>query len=276
MRFICSESQVQVYREQGFLVIEDFLDASELAAWRAALDEALERRGPQRFPGAEVADDRADDAYYRQVFDQRVNLWKDCPALRDCVLDERLGRLAADLAGVDRIRLWHDQALIKEAWANPTNWHQDLPYWSFDSPRACSLWVALDDTTLQNGCLYFLPGSQRTERREKQDLSRSMGDVFALFPERRLEEARATPLRAGSCTVHNALTLHAAGPNMTPRRRRAMTCAFLPDGVPFNGQQNVLPADYFRSLRVGDLLQSDAHNPLLFDRAATSGASRAS
>ena len=50
------------------------------------------------------------------------------------MLDERLGKMAADLAGVEGIRIWHDQALIKEAWANPTAWHLDNPYWSFPSP----------------------------------------------------------------------------------------------------------------------------------------------
>lgn len=51
---------------------------------------------------------------------------------------------------------------------------------------------------------------------------------------------------------------------MTNKPRRAMTCAYMPDGSVFNGQRNVLPEDYFASLKVGDLLDSDTINPLVW------------
>jgi hypothetical protein len=51
---------------------------------------------------------------------------------------------------------------------------------------------------------------------------------------------------------------------MTPRSRRAMTCAYMPDGSTFNGQQNVLPESYFSSLTLGDVLDNDEQNPLIY------------
>ena len=57
---------------------------------------------------------------------------------------------------------------------------------------------------------------------------------------------------------------HGAGANMTPRRRRAMTCAYMPDGEIFNGQANVLPPDYVATLSEGDVLENDEQNPLLY------------
>ena len=74
------------------------------------------------------------------------------------MLDQRIGKMAAQLAGVDGIRIWHDQALIKRPWANPTAWHLDTPFWSFSDRNAISIWVALDNATLENGCLFFIPG----------------------------------------------------------------------------------------------------------------------
>jgi hypothetical protein len=53
---------------------------------------------------------------------------------------------------------------------------------------------------------------------------------------------------------------------MTPRARRAMTCAFMPDGSTFNGKQNVLPNDYYQSLKVGDRLDNDAINRLIWHK----------
>jgi ectoine hydroxylase-related dioxygenase (phytanoyl-CoA dioxygenase family) len=78
----------------------------------------------------------------------------------------------------------------------------------------------------------------------------------------------AAPMKAGSASFHNGLTAHAAGANMTPRPRRAMTCAYMPDGSTFNGQRNILPEEYFQRLRLGDVLDNDAQNPLVFNRCS--------
>ena len=71
---------------------------------------------------------------------------------------------------------------------------------------------------------------------------------------------------AGSVVYHNGLIAHGAGANMTAYPRRAMTCAYMPDGSTFNGTQNVLPDDYFQSLKVGDLLNDDKINRLIWHK----------
>ena len=71
-------------------------------------------------------------------------------------------------------------------------------------------------------------------------------------------------MKAGSCSFHNGLTIHGAGANMTSGYRRAMTCAYMPDGNTFNGQKNILPDDYVRTLRIGDALANDEQNPLIY------------
>jgi ectoine hydroxylase-related dioxygenase (phytanoyl-CoA dioxygenase family) len=73
-------------------------------------------------------------------------------------------------------------------------------------------------------------------------------------------------MRAGSCSFHNGLTMHGASANMTPGFRRAMTCAFMPDGSTFNGVRNVLPETYFKSLKVGDKLDNNEFLPLIYSR----------
>jgi len=70
--------------------------------------------------------------------------------------------MVSRLAGVDGMRVWHDQTLQKMPWANPTAWHLDNPYWSFYSRQAISIWIALDDATLENGCMAYLPGTHAT------------------------------------------------------------------------------------------------------------------
>lgn len=260
-----SQRQIDTYQENGFLVIDDFLTEKELEHWRTVVDEAVATRGKTKLAGREGQENwQEGDSYYDRVFVQRINLWQDNTAMRELMLDARLGKMAADLAGVDGIRIWHDQALIKQAWGNPTGWHLDNPYWSFSSRDSVSLWVALDDATLENGCLYFVPGTHKTATHDNVNIGQNIGDLFRAYPEWAELEAVPAPMKAGACSFHNGLVAHGAGANMTPGSRRAMTCAYMPDGATFNGKSNVLPTTYLASLKEGDVLDNNEQNPLIY------------
>lgn len=263
MKHELSAEQIARYQQDGALVIEGFLDADELAAWRACVDEAVANRQDRKMAHS---DWKSGDSYYDRVFTQRLNLWMDHDGMRELMLDPRLGQMAVELAGVEGIRIWHDQALIKEPWANPTAWHLDNPYWSFSSRNAISIWVALDDATLSNGCLYFMPGTHREATFENSGITQEIADLFRVYPQWKERSPMAAPMKAGDCSFHNGLLAHGAGANMTPGRRRAMTCAYMPDGEVFNGQKNVLPDAYIETLSEGDVLDNDELNPLIYTR----------
>jgi ectoine hydroxylase-related dioxygenase (phytanoyl-CoA dioxygenase family) len=262
-----SQDQIVKYQNDGFVVIEDFLSAEELEFWRMALDEAVAKRNGNKMPDRKEVYGKGDDAdksYYDNVFDQLINLWQDNDKMRQVMLDERLGKMAAQLSGVDGIRIWHDQALIKKPWANPTSWHLDTPYWSFSDRRALSIWVALDDATYENGCLFFIPGSYHSTTFENPGIGKNMGAIFTTYPEFFKRKSVAAPMKAGSCSFHNGLTIHGAHANMTPGFRRAMTCAYMPDGNTYNGIQNILSDEQVANLKVGDPLNDDNQNPLIY------------
>ena len=260
MRSDLTQEEVVHYRDDGFVVLEDFLDPKELDDWRSAFDEAVLLRGKDKVPRGE------EDWPESPIFKQIMQLWMDNERMKALLHDERIGRMAADLAGVDGVRIWHDQALTKMPWANPTSWHQDNPKWSFTSDAAISIWIALDDVTAHNGCMYFLPGSQNGRYKEVP-VKAPMSEIFTVNPELAGISPVPAPMQAGSCSFHNGLTVHGAGANMTPGYRRAMTCAFMPDGSTFNGIRNVLPESYFNSLRIGDVLNNSAQNPLIFKKS---------
>jgi hypothetical protein len=256
-----TSNQVESYRENGFVVIEGFLDSQELAHWQKMTQEAVDQRIESKGGLSNLGDP---ESYYSQVFTQCLKLADTHAGMRELMLDPRLGRLAATLAGVDGIRIWHDQALFKPPFGNPTAWHLDNPYWSFSSPNSLSMWVALDDATKDNGCMYYLPGTHKSARYENVGIGHNQADLFKVYPEWRAIDPVGCPCPAGSVVFHNGLTAHGAGANMTNRPRRAMTCAYMPDGSRFNGVQNVLPTDYFTSLKVGDLLNDDVINPKIW------------
>lgn len=263
MKSETSPEQIARYREDGFLAIENFLSPEELANWRRCTDEAI----PLRLAaGSHLHNQNDPDAFYAQVFTQAIKLLEVHDGMRNIMLDPELGRVAADLAGVDGIRIWHDQALIKPPFGNATGWHLDNPYWSFFSPDAISIWVALDDATVHNGCLYYLPGSHKTARFENAEIGANQASLFAVYPQWREIESVACPCPAGSAVFHNGLVAHGAGANMTNRPRRAMTCAYMPDGSTFNGRRNVLSEAYHESLNIGEVMDRDEEVPLVWKR----------
>ncbi|WKK57904.1 phytanoyl-CoA dioxygenase family protein [Sphingobacterium sp. BN32] len=272
MKYQVSPEQIAFYRENGYLVIEDFLSPEELEKWREVVFSAVEKRAGKKMPGKEtqVGEDdgiNKDADYFGKVFDQLLNLWQTDEGVKELMLDRRIGELVGNLAQVDGIRIWHDQALFKRPFANPTAWHLDTPFWSFSDREALSIWIALDDATLENGCLYFVPGSFKKTDFTNIGIGKNMNGIFEVYPELAQINPAPAPLKAGSCSIHNGLTIHGAGPNMTNGYRRAMTCAYMPDGNVFNGQANILPPDYLATLKVGDLLNDDEQNPLIYHRS---------
>jgi phytanoyl-CoA hydroxylase len=269
MKHVPSSEQIAFYRSNGFVVIDDFLTPQELENWRGTVMRAVDQRAGKKMPGKDIVigeDDgiNEDGDYFGKVFDQLLNLWQTNKGVKELMLDERIGKMAATLSGVDGIRIWHDQALFKRPWANPTAWHLDTPFWSFFDRNAISIWVALDDATLQNGCLYFIPGSHKGTNFDKISIGRNMDGIFEIYPQFAKTAAVAAPMKAGSCSFHNGLTIHGAGANMTNAWRRAMTCAYMPDGSLFNGEPNILPEPYLSSLKTGDPLNNNDQNPLIY------------
>ena len=255
-----SPGQIETYRRDGFVGLPGFLSPEEV-------DELKE----MVLATVAITDKRViagHSAYYDSVWTRRVNLWRVNDTVRRYLLDRELGRLLCELAGVDGLRVWHDQTLIKEPYANPTAWHMDSPNWSFCSRQAISIWIALQDATMGNGCMWFVPGSQEIADFElsgaTSTIDESLDSLFDVYPEMTKIDTVPVPMHAGDCSFHNGMTAHGAGANMTRGRRIAMTCSYMPVGSVFNGQQNVLEDDYFGRLVEGDVLENDDWNPVIY------------
>ena len=71
-------------------------------------------------------------------------------------------------------------------------------------------------------------------------------------------------MKAGSVGFHCGLNAYDAGANMTPHWRRAMTCAYMPDGATFKASKDILPPEFVAKLKVGDFLNDEHQNPLVW------------
>jgi ectoine hydroxylase-related dioxygenase (phytanoyl-CoA dioxygenase family) len=265
MNTTLTPEQIQSYRTNGFVAHRQFLAPAEVAELKqAVLDSVTEmNRKRQKVAGGDT-DIKEEDNHYAKVFTQRLNLWRINPTVKRYMLHPDLGRMMCQLEDVKGYRVWHDQTLIKEPFGNPTAWHLDNPYWSFYSRHAISIWIALEDATYENGCMWFIPGSLALASNDNSGIGYNMADLFKIYPKMAEIDPIGVPMKAGDCSFHNGLVAHGAGANMTRGRRIAMTCAYMPVGSTFNGQRNVLPKSYFESLKKGDLLANDDWNPVVY------------
>jgi ectoine hydroxylase-related dioxygenase (phytanoyl-CoA dioxygenase family) len=264
MNTTLTPEQIQYYQTNGFVAQRQFLVPAEVAELKQAVLDSVATMGKRKVAGGGREDMVEGENFYDKVFTQRLNLWRINPIVKRYMLNPDLGRMMCQLEDVKGYRVWHDQTLIKEPYGNPTAWHLDNPYWSFSSPHSISIWIALEDATLENGCMWFVPGSQQHATYNNVGIGQNMVDLFKLYPKMTEVDPVAVPMKAGDCSFHNGLCAHGAGANMTRGRRIAMTCAYMPVGSTFNGQRNILSKEYFETLRQGDVLENDDWNPMVY------------
>jgi len=169
----------------------------------------------------------AERSTYRKAFLQVSNLWRHSGVVRELVFSTRLARVAAELLGVDGVRLYHDQALYKETGGGITPWHADHYYWPLSGDRCCTAWIPLQTTPLDMGPLSFAVGSHTVEFGRDLQISDES--------EAAMQEALAgagldvwqEPYELGDVSFHQGWTFHRAGPNRTETPRRVMTVIFL-------------------------------------------------
>src|SRR5262249_8958384 len=120
---VVSAAQVDAFHREGFVVVPDLLSDRELDELGSAVDAAVAARTSHDHR-------RLDEkSRYEQSFQQCINLWEDHPGVQPLTFHSRIGEAATTLLGVRAIRLWHDQALYKEAGGRETDAHQDQGYW---------------------------------------------------------------------------------------------------------------------------------------------------
>jgi ectoine hydroxylase-related dioxygenase (phytanoyl-CoA dioxygenase family) len=246
--FPLSGAELLDFYRVGFLRLGRILDDRLLAQLRGAVadgrvageDDLLD---PSAWPEGEGGVPQEPGRNVSFLF----NLWRRDDRYRDVALDARLGMWAAQVLGATRVRLLEDNALTKDPHTGgELKWHQDYSYWPLGQPNAVTIWIALDDVTVENGAVKMAPGSHLLGER----LPRVFGTGATYFRERRPPSVReigepedegldveAIELKAGEATIHHALTWHASGANSTDRARSASVFRYVADGTRWFGAQ---------------------------------------
>ena len=253
-------SQIQEFRRQGHTLTRGVLTPVEVAACRAAIVAAADQANTETRPLA------ARDTYGK-AFLQIMNLWRTDEQVRRFVLAKRFARMAADLLGVDNVRIYHDQALFKEPGGGPTPWHQDQYYWPLDTTNTVTMWMPLVDIDEDMGMLTFASGSHTQGAVFDYEISDTSAAEFDRYvQQQQFPITRATTMQAGDATWHYGYTIHQAPGNQSDQMREVMTIIYIADGArvvePKHKSQHNDHAKWLLNLPAGSLAASEM-NPLV-------------
>ena len=205
------------FRRQGYTVFPDALAPQDLAMLRKVCDRLLEE--PPQDGGKGLHTIGLGEA--RRFLRHRH---ADFPDLEDFVLGPSVGAVIEQTLGGAGM-LFNEQFVVKGAGKGASfAWHQDSAYVGFDHTPYVTVWIALDDTTEENGCVYILPrdieAQPGIDKHEWQEDSNELNGYFGDEP------GTAMTCPAGTIVAFSSLTLHRSGPNTTGRPRRAYICQY--------------------------------------------------
>jgi ectoine hydroxylase-related dioxygenase (phytanoyl-CoA dioxygenase family) len=267
-RYRLADEQVEFYNEHGYLAGIRMLDDEQLVALREELATLVD----PAHPGHELfyefnANESADP---QKILFHALGAWRIKPGLHDLLWHPAFVVPAAQLLG-GAVRFWHDQIFYKPAHhGGIVIWHQDYSYWTRTTPMAhVSCWIGLDDSTRDNGCVHYVPGSQRWQLLPRASFANDMDAVLdALTPAQRAEfKPVAIELKAGECSFHHPLMVHGSYANNTGRPRRAVVLNAFRDGVTSASDAPLLAG--VPPIRAGEKM-AGRFFPLLFDPVSSS------
>lgn len=212
-----SESQLEHYHEEGFVVPDYRLPEQTLEAIRADHARLLRQHPEYRDYCAQVL---AWDLSF-------LNYARD-PNILDMV-EQILG---------PNFALWNSSFFAKPALnGKKTPWHQDGEYWPIRPLATCTVWLAVDGANRANGCLKYMPGSHK--RREVRRHRENPADDLVLNQELAPEDydehkAFALELEAGQMALHDVFIVHGSDGNYSPHPRRGMTLRYMPTSSLFD------------------------------------------
>jgi len=257
--FPLTGAQVSFYQKNRFIKIKQVLSAKEVGYFNKTVGQKVAELN-QENRALEHRDT------YGQAFLQLMNLWQQDEEIKRLVFSKRLAQIAAELMQVEGVRLYHDQALFKEAGGGITPWHADQFYWPLSTDKTITAWIPLQNTPLEMGPLEFSSGSHLiTDGREL-----AIGDESERVMTKKLRisdfEHVIEPFDVGEISFHSGWVFHRAGANNTDRMRKAFTIIYMDKDMVLKQPENDNQVNDWNTwcpgAKVGQVIESPL-NPVL-------------
>jgi len=237
-----SNEQLDFFKEFGYLSNVKLLDEWQIDRLNKELEEIVDPTHPlnelfHEFHSNESADPDS-------VLFHALGAWRIAEGFHDVIWNPAFAMAASQILGNKAVRFWHDQLFCKPAkHGGVVAWHQDYSYWTRTGPmQHLTCWVGLDDATIENGCLYYVPKSHNWGLLDKPDLAGDMEGLMQYLTEEQKAEFNPVPieLKKGHATFHHPLMVHGSFPNKSARSRRAFVLNVFTDGTESNTDETLL------------------------------------
>jgi ectoine hydroxylase-related dioxygenase (phytanoyl-CoA dioxygenase family) len=259
-----TQEQIDFYQQNRFIKLKNVLSTEEVSFFNKVISEKVAELNTEDRPMEERTT-------YGKAFLQLFNLWTQDEQIKSLIFHERIAQIAADLMQVDGVRLYHDQALFKEAGGGITPWHADQHYWLLESDKTITAWIPLQETPLEMGPLEFSAGSH--EILEGRELSISDDSEEKIQKRLKVTDFKHViePFDVGEISFHSGWIFHRAGANQTEETRKVMTIIYMDKDMrlkkPSNpGQQNDWET-WCPGVEIGEVINSPI-NPVLYSNEA--------
>jgi ectoine hydroxylase-related dioxygenase (phytanoyl-CoA dioxygenase family) len=217
------------FDQDGYLVIPGFLGEAEVARVERGIADAVTASGVSDVDrGGFNLEKVGDDSFNTGAAPKRRGMMRkiqgavfEVPALMEVFTGGRMLDCMEDLMGPE-IYYHSSKVFFKSARGGcPKPWHQDAAYWAQFEPRQITVWIAIHDADVGNGCVWAIPGSHR------------LGLVPHIAAERQvpdsgidLSRAVPVPVPRGGLLIFHSLVLHMSQRNESDRDRWAIICDY--------------------------------------------------
>ena len=220
-------AEINLYSREGFLIPRHRLEGERVAELRGALDRVIKANPgvrPEQLVSAHIEEARSEGVSGDNAF-------------LDLAMDEEIVDIVSQVIGPDVI-LWGCQIFCKPGGDGmEVPWHQDGHYWPIRPLATCTVWIAIDDSRIENGCLRVIPRSHREgvlldhmeENREDVVLNQRVEDDIL-----DLDAAADVALEAGQMSLHDAYLVHGSNANRSTRRRAGIAIRYMPGSSHFD------------------------------------------
>tara|TARA_R110000744_G_scaffold59214_3_gene123327 strand:+ start:1187 stop:1993 length:807 start_codon:yes stop_codon:yes gene_type:complete len=258
--YTLTKDQVDFYNTYRYIKLKDVFDSQTLSIFNDVISKKVTEMNAKPKP-LEKRDT------YGKAFVQLFNLWKEDETIKKLIFSKRLAQIATELMQVDGVRLYHDQALFKEAGGGITPWHADQYYWPLQTDKTITAWIPLQETPLTMGPLEFSAGSH--EIMDGRELSISDESEKTIQNRLKVTDFKhiIEPFEVGEVSFHSGWVFHRAGANTTNKMRKVMTIIYMDKDMklkePSNdGQQNDWDT-WCPGVQIGETINSPL-NPVLY------------
>jgi ectoine hydroxylase-related dioxygenase (phytanoyl-CoA dioxygenase family) len=260
--YALSQDQIDFYVKYQYIKLKQVFDVDTLQFFNEHISAQVDKMN-------QVTTALEDRTTYGKAFLQLFNLWTENELVKSFVFSKRIAKIAADLMQVDGVRLYHDQALFKEAGGGITPWHADQYYWPLSSDKTVTAWIPLQATPLEMGPLEFSAGSHAiVEGRELE-----IGDQSEEVLQKKLRvtdfQHIIEPFDVGEVSFHSGWVFHRAGANRTDQMRKVMTIIYMDRDMVLKNPDNINQQNDWETwcpgAKIGEIINTPL-NPILYSK----------